>query len=57
LAARTDIYKAGRIAIGGWAAEECSRVLGDFLRYQMGKELKSKQFMEKLNLSADLHKW
>ena len=49
LAARTDIYKAGRIAIGGWAAEECSRVLGDFLRYQIGKELKSKQFLEKIS--------
>lgn len=48
LAAKTDIDKADRIAMPDWAAEECKKVMDDFLRYQLGKELKSKRFLEKL---------
>ena len=48
LAAKTDIDKADRISMAEWAAEECERVMGDFLKYQLGKELKSRRFLNKL---------
>lgn len=48
LAAKTDIDKADRITMPDWAAEECKKIMDDFLRYQLGKELKSKRFLEKL---------
>ncbi|MBI5327436.1 MAG: DNA repair protein RecO [Deltaproteobacteria bacterium] len=49
LAAKTDIDKADRIAMPDWAAKECKLVMDDFLRYQLGKELKSKRFIEKIS--------
>ncbi len=49
LAARTDIDKVDRIAMADWAAEECEKILGDFIKYQLGKELKSRRFMEKIS--------
>lgn len=48
LAAKTDVDKAERIIMPDWAEEECKRVTDDFLRYQLGKELKSKRFLNKL---------
>jgi len=48
LAAKTDVDKADRITMPDWAAEECKKIMDDFLRYQLGKELKSKRFLEKL---------
>lgn len=48
LAAKTDVDKAERITMPDWAAEECKKIMDDFLRYQLGKELKSKRFLEKL---------
>lgn len=50
LAAKTDIDKMDRICMADWAAEECERVMGDFLKYQLGKELKSKRFLEKIKI-------
>lgn len=48
LAAKTDVDKADRINMPDWAEEECKKITDDFLRYQLGKELKSKRFLHKL---------
>ena len=53
LAAKTDIGKADRISMADWAAEECERVMRDFLKYQLGKELKSKKFLDKIQAMGD----
>ncbi|MEK6600182.1 MAG: DNA repair protein RecO [Deltaproteobacteria bacterium] len=50
LAAKTDVDKSDRITMPGWAAEECKKIMDDFLRYQLGKELKSKRFLEKIQV-------
>ncbi|HBR18555.1 MAG: DNA repair protein RecO [Deltaproteobacteria bacterium RIFCSPLOWO2_12_FULL_43_16] len=52
LAARTDIEKVNNIDMADWAAKECEEVMGDFLTYQLGKELKSKRFLDKIQASA-----
>lgn len=48
LAAKSDIAMADRISMPDWAEEECKRIMDDFIRYQLGKELKSKRFLDKL---------
>lgn len=48
LAARTDIDKVERLQMPPWAMKECRNVMDDFVRYQLGKELKSKRFLEKI---------
>ncbi|MBI3399526.1 MAG: DNA repair protein RecO [Deltaproteobacteria bacterium] len=53
LAAKTDIEKADRISMPDWASEECENIMGDFLRYQLGKELKSKKFLNKLQAMTE----
>lgn len=53
LAAKTDVDKADRIAMPDWAAAECKRVMDDFLSYQLGKELKSKIFLNKLQAMGE----
>ena len=53
LAAKTDVDKADRIAMPDWAAEECKKVMDDFLRYQLGKELKSKRFLDKMQAMGE----
>ena len=50
LAAKTDVDKSDRITMPGWAVEECKKIMDDFLRYQLGKELKSKRFLEKIQV-------
>jgi len=52
LAAKTDIDKSDRITMPGWAVEECKKIMDDFLRYQLGKELKSKKFLEKIQVMS-----
>ncbi|OGQ27673.1 MAG: DNA repair protein RecO [Deltaproteobacteria bacterium RIFCSPHIGHO2_02_FULL_42_44] len=49
LAARIDIEKAERIDMAEWAAKECEKVIGDFIIHHLGKELKSKKFIEKID--------
>lgn len=48
LAAKTDIDKIHRIILSDWAVEEGRGIMDNFIRYQLGKELKSKRFMEKI---------
>lgn len=50
LAAKTDVEKADRMAMPYWAAEECKEIMDDFLRHQLGKELKSKRFLKKIGV-------
>ena len=50
LAAKTDVEKADRMAMPYWAAEECKEIMDDFLRHQLGKELKSKRFLKKIQI-------
>jgi DNA repair protein RecO (recombination protein O) len=50
LAAKTDVDKAERMIMPDWAAEECKEIMDDFLRHQLGKELKSKRFLKKIEI-------
>lgn len=47
-AARFDSEKLARLKPGPGFLEESERLLYDFIRFQLGKELKTKRFMEKL---------
>lgn len=54
MAARLKVEKLKRLMPGPIVLEECERVLSDFIRYQLGKELKSKKFMEKMGADPSL---
>jgi DNA repair protein RecO (recombination protein O) len=49
LASKTDIEKAERIDMEDWAAREYVHIIGNFVTYQLGKELKSRRFLEKIS--------
>ncbi|MBI5560142.1 MAG: DNA repair protein RecO [Deltaproteobacteria bacterium] len=51
MAARLEVEKLKRLMPGPIVLDECERILADFIRYQLGKELKSKKFMEKMGAS------
>ncbi|MBI3752640.1 MAG: DNA repair protein RecO [Deltaproteobacteria bacterium] len=53
LAAKSALDKMDRIAMPDWAAEESERIIGDFIRYQLGKELKSKRFLNKIQAMGE----
>ncbi len=53
MAARLPLEKLRRLVPSPLVAAESERVLADFIRYQIGKELKSRRFIQKLKgLSA-----
>lgn len=48
MAARLEPEKLGRLKAGPSFLEESEKLLGDFIRFQLGKELKTRRFMAKL---------
>lgn len=50
-ATRLDVDKLGRLKAANGFVEESDRALGAFLRHIIGKELKTKKFMDKLTRS------
>lgn len=52
-AAKSDIDKIERISMPDWASEECGKIMEDFIRYQLGKELKSKRFLRKIETTGE----
>lgn len=48
MAARLEPTKLGRLRPGGAFLDESERLLYDFIKYQLGKELKTRRFMAKL---------
>ncbi|MBI5598956.1 MAG: DNA repair protein RecO [Deltaproteobacteria bacterium] len=53
MAAKMDIEKLGRLVPGPMSAKEGEKVLSNFIRYQLGKELKTRRFMEKVHGTLD----
>lgn len=51
-AARFDTGKLARLKPGGAFLEESEEILYDFIKFQIGKELKTKRFMTKLKNSS-----
>ncbi len=54
MAARLEPAKLGRLKPGAAFLEESERLLYDFIKYQLGKELKTRRFMAKLRSAQDL---
>lgn len=51
MAAKLDADKIGRLKPGPAFLEESERLLYDFIKYQIGKELKTKKFLDKMRSS------
>ncbi|MDH4227304.1 MAG: DNA repair protein RecO [Deltaproteobacteria bacterium] len=56
MAARMDIEKLERLVPNAMFVNECDKALSAFIRFQIGKELKSRRFLEKLNAAMPLQR-